>query len=62
MNPWLAMLMGFVGGFFAGSLCLLGVSMLMTYSSAIINQTAIDEEIERRENEKEENEKGNQDQ
>lgn len=57
MNPWLSMLLGFVGGFLTGSLVFLGVSMLMTYTSAMINSDQIDDEIERREKEKQENEK-----
>jgi hypothetical protein len=53
MNPWLAMLLGFVAGFGAGTVLFICLSMFMGYTTAILNEDAIDKEVERRSNDNE---------
>jgi len=57
MNPWLSMLLGFVAGFAAGTIVFLLVSMFMGYTTAIVNESAIDEEIKRRKDTEEDEQK-----
>ena len=48
MNPWLAIVLGFAAGFAAGTIVFLLISMYMGYTTAIVNERLIDEEIKRR--------------
>ena len=53
MNPWLAILLGFCLGFVAATVTWVFVSLVATYTAATATDRIVDEEVDRREAERE---------
>ena len=53
MNPWLAMLIGFCIGCVTATVTWVFVSLIATYTSATATDKIVEEEVERREAERE---------